>query len=108
MIGWPWPPRRKSSRLPKPICTPPWAPRSTRLQNARRLEAETSLEEAQHSFELEQQTIEAQLEALSDEQIFALNRSLNNALSSGLNVDIDSEHLQDVIDGFQHNSSASP
>jgi len=67
--------------------------------NAKRLEAEANLEEAQHSFELEEQTIETQLEALSDEQVFALNRSLNNAVSSGLNVDIDSEHLQDVIDG---------
>ncbi|MGH8658591.1 MAG: hypothetical protein ACREV4_09005 [Gammaproteobacteria bacterium] len=67
--------------------------------NAKRLEAVANLEEAQHSFALEEPTIETQLEALSDEQVFALNRSLNNAVSSGLNVDIDSEHLQDVIDG---------
>lgn len=67
--------------------------------NAKQLEAEFDLKEAQEGFEIEEETIETQLEELSDGQVFALNRSLNNAVSSGLNVDIDSEHLQDAIDG---------
>lgn len=36
---------------------------------------------------------------LSEEQVIALNRSLNNAVNSKLLVDIDSEDLQQVIDG---------
>lgn len=38
------------------------------------------------------------VEGLTDEQVFALNRSLNNALSSGLLVDIDVEDLALIAD----------
>jgi len=38
------------------------------------------------------------VDGLSEEQVFALNRSLNNAVSSGLLVDIDSEDLALIVD----------
>jgi len=38
------------------------------------------------------------VDGLTDEQVFALNRSLNNALSSGLLVDIDTEDLALIAD----------
>ncbi|MBV1928195.1 MAG: hypothetical protein KUG81_01620, partial [Gammaproteobacteria bacterium] len=42
---------------------------------------------------------ESFVEGLTDEQVFALNRSLNNAVSSGLLVDIDTEDLALIVDG---------
>lgn len=38
------------------------------------------------------------VEGLTNEQVFALNRSLNNAVSSGLLVDIDAEDLALIVD----------
>lgn len=35
---------------------------------------------------------------LTDEQIFALNRSLNNATNNGLIVDLDSSYLEDILE----------
>ncbi len=58
-------------------------------------EAENALEAANNEEEL----IRVQVGDLTAEQVFALNRSLNNAVSSGLIVDFDSEQLQDVLDG---------
>jgi hypothetical protein len=42
--------------------------------------------------------VEAFVESLSDEQVFALNRSLNNAVNSGLNVQFEWDALQKVVD----------
>ena len=36
---------------------------------------------------------------LSDEQVFALNRSLNNAINNPFGANFDSEHLQLIVDG---------
>jgi hypothetical protein len=51
----------------------------------------------------EQTAINEQITQLSDEQIFALNRSLNNAVSSKLNVNIDSAQIQSILDGNYDN-----
>ncbi|MGR8931827.1 MAG: hypothetical protein ACU836_14415 [Gammaproteobacteria bacterium] len=47
----------------------------------------------------EQTAISGQITQLSDEQIFALNRSLNNAVSSKLDVNIDASQIQSIIEG---------
>lgn len=38
------------------------------------------------------------VENLSDEQVFALNRSLNNAVKSGQNIDFDLDLLETIVD----------
>ncbi|WP_305909827.1 hypothetical protein Q9L42_003410 [Methylomarinum sp. Ch1-1] len=62
-------------------------------------QAISNLSTAEQTLEDETSAISAQVEQLSDEQITALNQKLNNAVSSNLLVDIDSEDLQAVIDG---------
>jgi len=62
-------------------------------------QAENDLADAQQSADDEAAAIADQVEQLSDEQVIALNQKLNNAVSSGLLVDIDTEDLQAVIDG---------
>jgi formaldehyde-activating enzyme involved in methanogenesis len=51
----------------------------------------------------EQTAINEQVAQLSDEQVIALNRSLNNAVSSQLNVNIDSAQIQSILDGNYDN-----
>jgi len=51
----------------------------------------------------EQTAITEQVAQLSDEQVIALNRSLNNAVSSQLNVNIDSAQIQSILDGNYDN-----
>jgi len=55
--------------------------------------AEDAVEEADESLTTELADTEIFVEGLTEEQVFALNRSLNNAVNSGLLVDIDSEDL---------------
>lgn len=71
--------------------------------------AQGSLEDAlsiQSAAETELEIIQAEFDAtgtlvgeLSEDQVFALNRSLNNAVKSNLIVDFDSEQLQMLLDG---------
>ena len=51
----------------------------------------------------EQTAITEQVAQLSDDQVIALNRSLNNAVSSQLNVNIDSAQIQSILDGNYDN-----
>lgn len=46
------------------------------------------------------------VEGLSEEQVFALNRSLNNAVKSGLVTDIDSEDLAQLAGANKHQINA--
>lgn len=62
------------------------------LENEVERRAET-LEAAQEDLRLERRRLERVVNALSDDQVFAFNRSLQNALASGLWVDLDSEGL---------------
>ncbi len=54
----------------------------------------TELETAQ----LDETQVTAFVESLSDEQVFAMNRSLNNAVNSGLEIEYDMELLQKIVD----------
>jgi hypothetical protein len=63
---------------------------------------ETQLAEAQGvldglTTEIDETT--ALIDQLSDEQVFALNRNLNNALKSNLDLEYDAAMLQPIIDG---------
>lgn len=51
----------------------------------------------------EQTAITEQVTQLSDDQVIALNRSLNNAVSSQLNVNIDAAQIQSILDGNYDN-----
>ncbi|MCU7799553.1 MAG: hypothetical protein KZQ70_05255 [gamma proteobacterium symbiont of Lucinoma myriamae] len=54
---------------------------------------------AVENFEEEKNKLTEQIAELSEEQLFALNRSLNNATNNGLIVDLNSEYMQDLLDG---------
>jgi len=58
----------------------------------------TETAEALTAIEAEFSETETFVEGLTDEQVFALNRSLNNAVNSGLLVDIDAEDLALIED----------
>jgi len=62
-------------------------------------DADQAIADAQASYDSEKTIVDSQIALLSPEQVFALNRSLNNALHNPFGVDIDSEDLQMVIDG---------
>jgi len=64
---------------------------------------QTELDAANANLLAEETAIADQLTQLSDEQIFALNRSLNNAVNSQLNVNIDATNIQAIIDGNYDN-----
>ena len=68
-------------------------------------DSQTAIDVAQGEFDLAAQSLDAERAAveflvaeLSSEQLFAFNRSLNNALASNLLVDLDAEQLRTVID----------
>jgi len=60
--------------------------------------AEAYLEEVKSGIDESQKEIDAVVESFSDEQIFALNRSLNNAVNSDLEVEFTYETLQAIAD----------
>jgi hypothetical protein len=67
--------------------------------DADQTELDQALEDAQAARDSEEEELTGLVEELSEEQIIALNRSLNNANASDLTVDLDAEDLQAVIDG---------
>lgn len=62
-------------------------------------EAQGELSETQAGFDAEQALLASEVDNLSGDQLFAFNRSLNNAVAQGLIVDLDAEDLQAAIDG---------
>ena len=62
-------------------------------------EAEKTFAEAEDNLAKEKEILPEQVADLTEEQLFALNRSLNNATNNGLIVDLDSEYMQDLLDG---------
>lgn len=60
---------------------------------------QAEFDEAVAAIDQEDTDTAALVEELSDDQVVALNRSLNNAVSSKLIVNIDAEHLQTILDG---------
>lgn len=54
---------------------------------------EAELEDARTAFRQEKRAVVRAVSLLSDDQVFAFNRSLNNALASGLVVDLDADQL---------------
>jgi len=62
-------------------------------------DAEDARDLAVESFEEEKTKLTEQIAELSEEQLFALNRSLNNATNNGLIVDLNSEYMQELLDG---------
>ena len=64
------------------------------------IDAGDALTDAETGLEEEKTELTRQIEKeLTVEQIFALNRSLNNATNNGLIVDLNSEYMQDLLDG---------
>jgi len=61
--------------------------------------AQSAYDSAKGDVDAEKAKVEELIAKLSPEQLFALNRSLNNATKNPFGVDIDSEHLQMVLDG---------
>ncbi|MBW7835776.1 MAG: hypothetical protein H3C28_03995 [Sphingomonadales bacterium] len=62
-------------------------------------EAQGELSETQAGFDAEQALLANEVDNLSSDQLFAFNRSLNNAVAQGLIVNLDAEDLQAAIDG---------
>lgn len=62
-------------------------------------QAQTDLDSAQQTADDETQAITDEVGQLTDDQVTAMNQKLNNAVNSGLLVNITSEDLQTVIDG---------
>lgn len=69
------------------------------LLNQALMEAQASLTEAQTAQESERIEIEELVDQLSDEQVFALNRSLNNTRHNRFGLVLDAGQLQVIIDG---------
>lgn len=61
--------------------------------------AEKTLAEAEDNLVKEKEILPEQIAELTEEQLFALNRSLNNATNNGLIVDLNSDYMQDLLDG---------
>jgi hypothetical protein len=60
--------------------------------------AEQALTQQVTDFAQEQEIIEEQVEAMTDDQVFAMNRSLNNTLSNGLILMMGSEDVMRILD----------
>ena len=60
---------------------------------------QAEIDTAQQSFDAERAAVETLVDELSAEQLFALNRSLNNAVSSDLLLNFGAEQLAAIIDG---------
>jgi hypothetical protein len=64
-------------------------------------EAEGALVEEKEDFAVEQDTIEEQVDEMSDDQVIAMNRSLNNTLHNGLIPVISSDDIMRLLeDGY--------
>gem|GEM_PF-3081625 len=61
--------------------------------------AETRLEDAIFARASERAGVQEAVDRLSEDQVIALNRSLNNALHNRFGADLDAEHLLAVADG---------
>jgi len=62
-------------------------------------DAQAEKDEAVANLDEEKEKLPEQISELSEEQLFALNRSLNNATNNGLIVDLNSEYMQELLDG---------
>ena len=62
-------------------------------------DAEETLAEAEDNLVKEKEILPEQIAELTEEQLFALNRSLNNATNNGLIVDLNSDYMQNLLDG---------
>ena len=51
------------------------------------------------TYKKEKRRLTVMVKKLTDDQVFALNRSLNNATHNGLLVDLNSRHMRDVLKG---------
>jgi hypothetical protein len=65
---------------------------------AQLMAAEGALTQEEMDFTAEQGAIQEQVDAMSDDQVIAMNRSLNNTLSNGLILMLDSEDVMRILD----------
>ncbi|RMF09904.1 MAG: hypothetical protein D6763_06925 [Alphaproteobacteria bacterium] len=61
--------------------------------------ADVRFHEAEVALEDERALVSTQVRDLPEDTLLAFSRALNNAINSGLIVDIDSEHIQAALDG---------
>ena len=62
-------------------------------------DAKNTLSDTVADFKKEKRRLTKQVNKLSDEQVFALNRSLNNAVNNGLIVDLNSDYMRALLKG---------